>query len=107
MLARTQLAALDHDHNTGQKQATKEHRNAVQSCLPKAKKDWIAKPIYEAKSYGYLQEMMAAVIQIREQNPSFERKHKSRPPPTSIAQNIALHQRPPKSKVVQDYKRRF
>ena len=44
MVARTQLAALDHNHNTGRNQATtatgEEKRHKL--VFPKAKKQWIA-----------------------------------------------------------------
>ena len=66
MLARTHLAALEHNHNvnrihatttTGEKRYKLEHR--------KAKKEWIVRPIYESMSNSHLNDMMKEVIEKR------------------------------------------
>ena len=66
MIARTQPAALDHNNNVDRNQATTAHeQKRYKVVFPKAKKQWIAKPIMEPKSYGYLNDMLAAVLERR------------------------------------------
>ena len=66
MLARTKLAALDHNHNLGRIQAkTLSGVARYKVVYPKSGKDWVAKPIREAKSYNYLDHMMDRVISLR------------------------------------------
>ena len=56
MIARTQLAVLDHNHNTGRQQSVvrlgamkgEPRYNVV---FPKGRSSWVAKPIREKKSY--------------------------------------------------------
>ncbi|CAH3031883.1 unnamed protein product, partial [Pocillopora meandrina] len=51
MVARTQLAALDHNANTGRQQATvsrgANQGAAIQGSVSKNTKEWVAKPIFE------------------------------------------------------------
>ena len=59
MNARAQLTALDHNHNVGRKQAKRSDGQLRYTIVyPKQKNDWLARPVYEKKSYGYLQDML-------------------------------------------------
>ena len=59
MIARTELAALDNNHNLGRQQATTSMgMPRYRVAFPKGQKDWVAKPISEAKSYSYIANMM-------------------------------------------------
>ena len=67
MVARTQLAALDNNANTGRKQARiKEGERAGEAryklCFPKANKQWVVKPITEKKSFQYLSGLLSEVV---------------------------------------------
>ena len=67
MVARTQLAALDNNANTGRKQARiKEGERAGETryklCFPKANKRWVVKPINEKKSFQYLSGLLSEVV---------------------------------------------
>ena len=68
MVARTQLAALDHNANTGRQQATVS-RGANQGELqykvvfPKNTKEWVAKPIFEKTTNYHLKPMLNAIVE--------------------------------------------
>ena len=65
MIARTQLAALDHNFNVGREHSTtesSEERFKVQYSRQKG--DYVAKKIYEEKNYGYVGAMMAQVVDV-------------------------------------------
>ena len=68
MVARTQLAALDHNANTGRQQATVS-RGANQGELqykvvfPKNTKEWVAKPIFEKTSNYHLKPMLDTIVE--------------------------------------------
>jgi len=96
MIARTKLAAMDNNSNTGRKQAVVLHgENAGQKkykkCFPKAYKHWVVKPIPEQKVYKYRTEMLKAVLERCEQG-----KSEKTPAPITIPSNIANVIAPPK-----------
>ena len=69
MIARTQLAALDHNFNVGREHSTiesGEERFKVQYSRQKG--DYVAKKIYEEKNYGYVGAMMAQVVDVAKGN---------------------------------------
>ena len=105
MIAHTQLTALDHNNNVHRSQATSaQEERRYRGVFPKAKKSWIAKPIMEAKSYQYVDGMLAAVVEQRKSNPTTQEKRKVHPPSTSLPPNIA---RPSKKTIIENYKSRF
>ena len=66
MIARTQLAVLDHNHNTGRKQSVVNFGEAkgeprYNVVFPKGRSSWVAKPIRETKSYEFLYDLMKDV----------------------------------------------
>ena len=70
------LAAIENNENTGRLQATVKHETAKSDAvgavrykivIPKQKKKWVAKPIYEAKQYGFMYDMLEEVL-IRKMN---------------------------------------
>ena len=69
MIARTQPAILDHNHNVDRDQAivkcgpNKGEKLFKISC-PKQRKNWVAKPIRETKSHSNIETMMDKVISI-------------------------------------------
>ena len=108
MIAQTQLAALDHNNNVDRSQATTAHeQKRYKVVFPKAKKQWIAKPIMEPKSYGYLNDMLAAVLERRSTTHKSLKTKKAYPPQASIPPNIATCPRLPEETVKENYKSRF
>ena len=72
MVAKTQLAALDNNANTGRSQAViKSGERAGEAryklCFPKANKRWVVKPINENKSYELLSDLLSEVVSRVEQ----------------------------------------
>ena len=103
MIARTQLAALDHNHNTGRKQsvantgATKgmPRYNVV---FPKGRSNWVAKPIREPQSHQFLYDLMDN-IKVAYMNNTYQSDTVAAPP----AKNIARKPKPEKTKVVDQH----
>ncbi|CAH1276889.1 Hypp9417 [Branchiostoma lanceolatum] len=63
MRARLQLAALDHNSNVFRVQATtKEGDPRWTAAFSKRKKDWIARKVFQAKQYGFRQDLMKLVL---------------------------------------------
>lgn len=67
MVARTQLAAIHNNHNTGGNQAVIQKGERVgdaryRPCFPKMHKHCIVKPILEKKSYAFLPELQKKVL---------------------------------------------
>ena len=67
MVARTQLAAVDHNHNCSRKQAVLKRGSSLGSVrynlvFPKVRKTWVVKPIKEEKSYGHLDALMESIL---------------------------------------------
>lgn len=95
MIARAQLAALDHNHNCSRKQAVVKHGSALGSLrynlvFPKVRKTWMAKPIKEEKSYGHLDALMESILQQKRS------KGKKRKKSKKSAANIAHKEKPEK-----------
>ena len=104
MFVRTALAALDNNYNVGRFQArTNSGDPRYKVVYPKGRKDWVAKPITETKSYNYLAPMVHKVIEAWLSDPSA-------PPvvqPPQHPGNIAPIPRPPKHDIIAKYKSRF
>ena len=107
MLARTQLAALDNNENTGRQQATvqngeNEGELRYKLAFPKSHKRWVVKPIKVAKSHGYLSEMVKDVIKSCEDGgTSTTQEHPNLP------RNIASAPRPSKADLIAAHRSRF
>lgn len=102
MISRTQLAALDNNHNVGRSQATTlagDPRYRISH--PKGRSDWVAKPISEKKAYPYLTDMMAQVVEMRG---SGALPHPDLP---NLPRNIALTPCPRKEEVKARHQSRF
>ena len=72
MVARTQLAALDHNANTGRQQATvskgeNEEELRYKVVFPKQTKEWVAKPIME-KTREHLKPILDSIVATLLQN---------------------------------------
>ena len=104
MLARTMLAALDHNNNTGRGQATTSSgEQRFRYEWSKISKCWVAKPISVGKDYSYLHDMIARVMLVRENNialPLIVR-------PTAAEGNIAPEPRPDKAVILDRHQTRL
>ena len=103
MIARTQLAVLDHNHNTGRHQSVVdlgamkgEPRHNV--VFPKGQSCWVAKPIREKKSYHWMKDVKKAHTHGIQDLPSVA---------APSAKNIASKPKPDKKAVVDQHISRF
>lgn len=107
MVARTQLAALDNNANTGRNQAqvqAGEHAGEARykMCFPKAHKRWVVKPISEKKSYNFLSGLLSEVIKRCEEGNAV-----AQPVPVQLPKNIASEPAPLKADLIQQHRSRF
>lgn len=109
MVARTQLAALDHNANTGREQAEaskgeNEGELRYRVVFPKRTKDWIAKPVMEKTTRDHIRPILDSIIRRKEQ----QRADRSAGIDTAhIAKNIASTPRPPRADVIAKLTTRF
>ena len=107
MIARTQLAALDNNHNTGRKQSVvnqgaEKGEPRYKVVFPKGRSSWVAKPIREKTSYDFLNDFMKDVKKAH--------THGTQDLPTVAAppaKNIASKPKPDKKAVVDQHISRF
>jgi len=67
MSARTALAVLDHNNNTDRPQkTTSEGKPCFNVAYTKTSARWVAKPVYDAKQYDYVSDMMHSVVEQQE-----------------------------------------
>ena len=107
MVAKTQLAALDNNANTGRSQAViKSGERAGEAryklCFPKANKRWVVKPINEKKSYQFLSDLLSEVLSCVEQG-----NGAAQPLHPHIPSNIASEPAPSKSGAIRQHRSRF
>ena len=95
MIARHQLAILDHNANVNRKQArtkTGELRYKYQSS--KVTNQWSAKPILERKDRAYLDQILAEIFETKRSSTSY-----SLPVTPVLPQNLAIHNMPSKDEL--------
>lgn len=100
MVARTQLAVIDHNCNTGRRQATvingtKQGEKRYKVVFPKGRKKWVVKPVLERKSFAFVQQLMEGVLLFKD-----DKSQQTSTIPGSIPKNIAPTPRPSKDEVV-------
>lgn len=109
MVACTQLAALDHNANTGRAQATSskgesEGELRYKVVYPKRSKEWIAKPIMEKTTRDHLYPMLDAIVERKTQDANDRSTTLTAP---HIPPNIANSSRPSKADVIARHTSRF
>ena len=109
MVARTQLAALDHNANTSRDHATaskgeNEGELRFKVVFPKRSKEWIAKPIMEKTTRDHVRPLVDAIV-ARKCQDAAERSATLTAP--HIPRNIACTPRPDKAYVVERHTSRF
>ena len=108
MLARTQLAVMDHNLNIGRELAlTRDGSKIFKVVHTKSQKDWVAKPVYQEKDHGYIDDMIEEVLEWTTKEHAPLRKKKAVPLPSPIACNIARVERPPKEVVIAKHRSRM
>ena len=109
MVARSQLAALDHNANTSRNHATVSSRENEEELryrvvFPKRSKEWVAKPIMEKTTRDHLQPMLDAIVERKNQDASNRSATLTAP---HIPRNIASTPRPDKAEVIARHTSRF
>lgn len=103
MKSRTQLAIIDHNANAGRAIATTEAGEARYKCVfPKLQKQWVAKPIFENKSYQFVEDLMNDTI--LHKNGELNAPPLERP---VLPQNIAATPRGNKEDIIAKHVSRF
>ena len=66
MKSRTQLAIIDHNCTVGRGVATTMSGEQRYKCVyPKLQKQWVAKPVYEEKSFQFVQDLLHDTISLK------------------------------------------
>ena len=107
MVARTQLAVIDHNSNTGRKQATvmngnKQGAKRYKVVFPKGRKKWVAKPVLARKSFSFVQNLMEDVFSFKD-----DKSQNMSTMPANIPKNIAPTPRPIKYEVITAHRSRM
>jgi len=109
MVARTQLAALDDNANTGRQQATvtkgaNQGELQYKLVFPKHTKEWVAKPIREKTSRDYLNPILDTIVDRKRKKPHERSAILTAP---HIPKNITTKPRPPRADVITKLTTRF
>lgn len=103
MVSRTQLAVIDHNCNVGRGVATTASGDERYKCVyPKLQKQWVAKPIYEEKTYQFVHYLLRDTILLKEgeiEAPALERPN--------LPKNIAPNPRGNKGDIIERHVSRF
>ena len=104
MVARTQLAALDNNHNSTREQSVIQHGEnkgtlRYNLVFPKVRKTWVVKPIKQPKQHSYIHETMENVL---EQDKLIAISNLTPP-----AKNIATKPMPDKATAIMSHISRF
>lgn len=103
MVSRTQLAIIDHNSSVGRGVATTASGEQRYKCVyPKLQKQWVAKPIYEDKTYQFVEDLVSDAILMKKgeiEVPCLERPN--------LAQNIAPTPRGNKDDIIARHVSRF
>ena len=115
MVARTQLAVIDHNSNTGRKQATvtrgkNKGNKKYKLVFPKRQKKWVAKPVKTRKSYSFVEDLMEAVFSFEDtktDDKDTTDDEDNTTTPASIPKNIAPIPRPSREEIITAHKTRM
>lgn len=105
MIARTQLAALDNNHNCSRKQAVVKQGSSQGSLrynlvFPKVRKTWVVKPIKQEKEYPYINILIENILQCK-------RSKKTKDSTQRLSKNIATKEKPDKVTAIKAHISRF
>jgi len=107
MMARTQLAALDHNHNTGRQQAIIKKGDRAgelryRQKYPKMHKRWVVKPVLEEKSYAFIDELKTNMLRMCQGDIDIEPLDE-----VDLPKNIAKTPATNKQDLIQKHRSRF
>ncbi|KAK3745396.1 hypothetical protein QZH41_001436 [Actinostola sp. cb2023] len=107
MVARTQLAAIDNNENSGRAQAVIKKGDSIgearyRKCFPKMHKRWVAKPIMEKKTYAFLPEMQKRILETCQDGTAA-----ALPIQVDLPDNIATKPAPDKQELIERHRSRF
>ncbi|KAK7157007.1 hypothetical protein R3I94_006918 [Phoxinus phoxinus] len=108
MLARTQLAVLDHNENVNRHQAsTKTGTPRFNVVFPKHSKQWVARKLYESTSQNFRVELVRRVLQRRMDSSIVYKDSSSHLEIQPLPKNIAQQLKPSKEDTVSKHLSRF
>ena len=116
MVVRTRLAAIENNRNTGRAQARVQHETKnsgpvgslrFRAVCPKAKKEWVSKPVYEKKDYSFVNDMMEGVLRRKMKKSRGTTAQFFDPPAKAMQKNIAPVENPGKDVVTARHLQRF
>ena len=85
MVARTHLAAVDHNSGTGRAQAETSSGEKRYRCVyPKGMKNWVVKPFFEDKTKPHVMEMLCSVLEMKDSGEEPEEPDRGPPRTTCI-----------------------
>ena len=103
MVSRTQFGVIDHNCNVGRGVATSTSGDYCYKCVyPKLQKQWVAKPIYEEKSYQFVHDLLSDTTLLKKgeiEVPDLGRPH--------LPQNVAPNPHGNKDDVIARHVSRF
>ena len=103
MIARSELAVLDHNAGTECRHAkTRDDEYRHKLSFSKVTQNWVVKKIPEKKDKSYLQELMTKTLEARE-----EKKAPKSITPGSVPQHLASKEKPDKAEAVKNKCTRF
>ena len=104
MVARTELAILDHNSGTESEQAkTKTGGERFKLTFSKVTQNWAPKEIKKAKSKPYLTELMEETKKMKNENLMLE----APTPPPNLPSYLATVEKPNKKEAIKNMKTRF
>jgi len=109
MVARTQLAALDHNTTNGRQQATitrgaNEGEHQCKLVYPKHTKEWVTKPIMETASRDYLSPILDAIVDRKRRKP---RERSAALAAPRVPNNKSSKPKPPRADIITKLTTRF
>ena len=103
MVARSQLAVLDHNSSVGLQQAvTKSGKKRTKITFTRITQSWVSKPIKEPKDKSYIKNILEEVFYLRETSEKYPLPNIPKPP-----KNIATEPKPDKEEVIRRSRSRF
>ncbi|KAF4114060.1 hypothetical protein G5714_004283 [Onychostoma macrolepis] len=108
MLARTQLAILDHNENVHHKQATTSGGAPWYNIVfPKHSKEWVARKLFEPTTQTFRDDLVRKVLERRMDPQIVFKERSSHVTAPSLPANIALKPKPDKEEAILKHQSRF
>ncbi|KAK3107625.1 hypothetical protein FSP39_018614 [Pinctada imbricata] len=107
MVARTQLAALDHNNGTERDQAVVQKGERAgelmyKQVFPKCSKRWVLKPIYVKKNFNFRKDLMSRTVEVRKEKIALPAIQKP-----NLPKNIATAPKPSRDEAIESHRSRM